>query len=442
MVATPAVALDLGIATFNVDATPPVGSALCGGSVPPVIGVNDSLSARGLILLPRTQEPVVILVVDWAGIGNAGQTRWKQALAVAVGTSVDRVVVHAIHQHDAPFCDFSVEAIMAEAGLPGEMFEPAFAMEVIQRTAFAARNALGRGVPISHIGIGKAKVEKIASNRRILGDDGKVAQVRWTACTDPLLRAEPEGTIDPWLRTVSFWNGDVPVAILSHYATHPQSYYRTGLVSADFPGMARTGREKELPDSVHMHFNGAGGNIGAGKYNDGSIKNRAVLAGRLQDGMKKAFEATRKISLKNESLGWDTEKVSLPLRTEIDLETEKKRLADTSATLAERMNSAREIAWIERVRSDHPITISRLRVGPLQMMYMPGELFVEYQLAAQNMAPDDFVCMAAYGDYGPGYIGTHVSYAEGGYETGLHTSRTAPEVEGVLLNAMKVLLSR
>ena len=37
---------------------------------------------------------------------------------------------------------------------------------------------------------------------------------------------------------------------------------------------------------------------------------------------------------------------------------------------------------------------------------MPGELFVEYQLAAQNMRPNEFVTMAAYGDYGPGDIGT------------------------------------
>jgi hypothetical protein len=32
---------------------------------------------------------------------------------------------------------------------------------------------------------------------------------------------------------------------------------------------------------------------------------------------------------------------------------------------------------------------------------MPGELFVEYQLAAKAMRPDLFVTMAAYGDYGP-----------------------------------------
>jgi hypothetical protein len=72
---------------------------------------------------------------------------------------------------------------------------------------------------------------------------------------------------------------------------------------------------------------------------------------------------------------------------------------------------------------------------------MPGELFVEYQLAAQRMRPDLFVAMAAYGDYGPGYIGTEIAYSQGGYETGPNASLVAPEVEGVLMAAMRQILS-
>jgi hypothetical protein len=72
---------------------------------------------------------------------------------------------------------------------------------------------------------------------------------------------------------------------------------------------------------------------------------------------------------------------------------------------------------------------------------MPGELFVEYQLAAQQMRPQETVCMAAYGDYGPGYIGTEIAYTQGGYEVGPNSSNTAPAVERVLMDAMKHLLS-
>lgn len=45
---------------------------------------------------------------------------------------------------------------------------------------------------------------------------------------------------------------------------------------------------------------------------------------------------------------------------------------------------------------------------------MPGELFVEYQLAAKQMRPDLHIAMAAYGDYTPGYIPTADAYPEGG----------------------------
>ena len=51
----------------------------------------------------------------------------------------------------------------------------------------------------------------------------------------------------------------------------------------------------------------------------------------------------------------------------------------------------------------------------------------------------NFVAMAAYGDYGPGYIGTRIAYSQGGYETG-PVSRVAPDVEDVLRAAMKQLL--
>ena len=46
--------------------------------------------------------------------------------------------------------------------------------------------------------------------------------------------------IDPNVALLSFWNGDQPLAVLSYYACHPQSYYRTGIPSSDFPGIARS----------------------------------------------------------------------------------------------------------------------------------------------------------------------------------------------------------
>jgi hypothetical protein len=49
--------------------------------------------------------------------------------------------------------------------------------------------------------------------------------------------------------------------------------------------------------------------------------------------------------------------------------------------------------------------------------------------------------MAAYGDYGPGYIGTQRAYAEGGYETQPTSSNVSPDAESVLIDAIKKLLT-
>ena len=56
------------------------------------------------------------------------------------------------------------------------------------------------------------------------------------------------------------------------------------------------------------------------------------------------------------------------------------------------------------------------------------------------MRPDLFVAMAAYGEYAPGYICMKEHYQQGGYEDSPRASKVAPEVEDVLLPAMKKLL--
>ena len=188
---------------------------------------------------------------------------------------------------------------------------------MIARAAEAVRVAAREARPVTHLGLGQAEVEKVASNRRILGPDGKVKHVRYTACQDPAVRAMPVGTIDPMLKMISFWDGARPVAALTYYATHPQSYYRTGLANPDFPGMARDQRQKTT-GVPHIHFDGAGGNIGAGKWNDGSHENRQILTDRVAAGMAKAWAATVKTPIASADLGWESLPVALPAAPHLD----------------------------------------------------------------------------------------------------------------------------
>ncbi len=425
----------LRLAVFDVDATPPMGSMM---AYDPVKAQGEiGLRGRGVIVL-GAGEPIVLCALDWIGISNEGHDVFRQTLADAAGTTRQRVAVHTVHQHDAPECDFATERLLRERGLPVGRYEGSFAHVVLERLTAAVRASLSESKPVTHLGLGQAQVREVASNRRILGPDGKVRATRWTATPDPALRAEPEGTIDPIVSLISFWNGDQPLAVLSYYACHPQSYYRTGIANPDFPGIARFLRQQQVPDALHVHFNGAGGNVGAGKYNDGSHATRWVLAQRLADGMKRAWETTEKFALTVKDIGWEVVPVALPPAAHLKESELEAALRGSDKSL--QSGAAAQLVWLQRCQAGHRTELSCLRLGPARVLHTPGELFVEYQLAAKQMRHDLFIAMAAYGDYGPGYIGTAPAYEQGGYETGPHASSLAPGVEAVLLDSLRKLL--
>lgn len=421
------------IATFDVDATPPIGSRL---TYDPMINTGEqTLRARGIVLLGGG-EPIVLCSVDWIGIANESQDLFKEALAEAAGTIPNRVVVHTVHQHDAPICDFTAEKILKENNIPVGCFDGAFAREVIGRLQSSIRLSLKEVKEVTEIGIGSAEVYQVASNRRVYKKEGRIVTMRGSSSKDSLLRSMPEGLIDPDVSLVSFWNNDVPLAVLSFYATHPQSYYLTKIANPDFPGIARFLRQLAVPDAIHVHFNGAGGNVAAGKYNDGSHENRFILAKRMADGMERAWNNTKKFSVRTEDLGWDTENLLLPYRDKVK-EIETAMFQMDSRSLANNMG---RLGWYKRRVEGKGIEIACLRIHSARILFLPGELFVEYQLAAKKMAPDHFIAMAAYGDYGPFYIGTEAAYAEGGYE--IESSPVTAESEKLILAKIKRLLDR
>jgi hypothetical protein len=427
----------LRVATFDVDATPPIGSLM---AYDPVTNHWElGLRARGIVLL-GAGEPIVLCAMDWIGLANEGHDAFRDALARAAVTSPRRVAVHTLHQHDAPDCDFSAERILNEAGLDPRQFEGRFQRQVLADLERAVRESLPRAQPLTHLGLGEARVDQVASNRRILGPDGKVRATRWTATKEPAIRAEPEGTIDPILSLVSLWNGERPVAVLSYYATHPQSYYRTGMPNPDFPGLARFLRQLAVPAALHIHFTGAGGNIGAGKYNDGSPENRLALAERLADGMRRAWESTKRQPISAADVSWTVESVALPPAKHLIAAKLESDLKERPGAFAAAGGASR-LAWLRRCQAGHQLEVQCLKLGRSRILHLPGELFVEYQLAAKAARPDLFVALAAYGDYAPWYIGTEVAYGEGGYETGPDASNVAPEVEAVLMAAIRKLLS-
>ena len=426
---------ELRVGTFEVDATPKIGAPL---AYDPTKEITVPLSCRGIVLL-GDQKPVVLCTVDWLGIANGAQEKFRASLAGAVGTTADRVAVHTLHQHDAPRCDLTAAEILEPFGQTAAHFDVPFIEQVIKNASAAAAMAAKQSKPVVSIGVGRAEVKDVASNRRMLGPDGKVFATRYTACNDEKMRSLPTGVIDPVLRSLTFFGSTDPIAVLTFYATHPQSYYRTGGANPDFPGMARNARQVET-GVFHVHFNGAGGNIGAGKFNDGSTENRQVLADKVANGMREAFAHQQKEDATKLTLDWQALPIAIPLASHLNHQELEAAVASDETPFALRVHSAEKLAFLRRAEAGVMIPIGRLKLGENQLLFMPGELFVEYQLAAQHMLPDSNIFMAAYGEYGTFYIGTRVAYPQGGYETSIGASNVAPETEAVLLGAMRELL--
>jgi len=421
----------LKISVFDVDATPPVGSYL---AYDQMVGTWDmGLRAKGLVLT-GAGAPIVLCAIDWIGISNESQEVFKQTLADAAGTDPKRVVIHTLHQHDAPICDFSVEKTLNEMGIAPMNFDSSFQREFLARLGKAVGESLKNLRSVTDVSIGKAPVYQVASNRRIV-KDGKVGEMRGSSCTNAALRAEPEGLIDPDVTLIGFWEGETPVAVMTFYATHPQSYYQTKIANPDFPGIARFYRQIAVPAALHIHFTGAGANVAAGKYNDRSFENRMILAGRLADGMERAWKNSQKMPLTAASVSWQTEPIALPVRDEVIRKTESQI---ATANWVYRSDNMTSITWAKRAQSGKKIDIACLTAGKARVLFAPGELFVEYQLAAKALRPDLAVSVAAYCEYGPSYIGTKEAYSQGGYE--INVSPVTGDSEEIMMNAFRKLL--
>ncbi len=427
---------NLHIAPFRFDVSPPKGHSLCGGWIKPVVGYDDTLEAIGYVLLGAGQ-PIVVCAVDWTGLLNDAHIAWRKALAEAAGTTIDRVAVQCVHQHNAPFACLNAEQIVLDQGDLPHIVELDFFNTCLDKGRKAITAALPKAEPVTHVAHSQGKVDKVASNRRIDRDkNGKIKRMRGSSCRDESLRAMTEGIIDPWLKTIAFYNKDKKLVSSHYYSTHPMSYYGDGRVSSDFTGIARKQRQQQEPGCTHIYFTGCAGNVSAGKYNDGSHEMRNILAKRIYDGMV----ASEK-QLKPEPVGtvsWKSYDILPPARGIFNEEDLKKKISNKANSVVNRNRPSYTLAWIQRLQKKIPITLSSLQMNDIKTLHLPAESFIEYQLRAQSIQPDQFIATAAYGDGGPWYIPIAEEYPTGGYEVSV--AFCDPKVDDVMTQGMKSLL--
>jgi hypothetical protein len=419
------------VATFEADITIPIGHACMGGGVDDAKEIADPLFAKGFVLT-GAGRPVVVIALDWCQCNNDSYDRWRDVLAEAASTTRERVMLATVHQHDAPICDLTAQKLLDEQGLAGYNCDPKFHEQAVRRTAEALKQSLGSFRTVTHVGVGQAKVERVASNRRVVSPEGAIGWGRGSASGN--VYDAPEGEIDPWLKTISLWDGDTPVLAWSCYAVHPMSHYGKGSVSADFPGMARARRQSDDPSVFQIYFTGCAGDTTVGKYNTGDPANRPVLADRLYRGMLAAWKNTKRQPLGE--VVFRVAELPLPARNDgaYTIEAMQKTLADPQATRWQRISAALGLSWRQRVDSGQPVDVPCLDLagGAAQFTILPAESFVGYQLGAQRLRPDSLVMVAGFGDGAAGYVPTDQCWRDGYND---HYCWVPPMTEQLILRA-------
>src|SRR5262245_40863341 len=122
--------LECHLATFDVDATPPLGHSLCGGWIKAAEAADDPLRMRGVILT-GAGLPIVLAALDWTGVQNESHRIWTESLAEAAHTTPDRVALHSVHQHNAPFVDHQGNTLLKRAGLAPLLFDERFLADLV-----------------------------------------------------------------------------------------------------------------------------------------------------------------------------------------------------------------------------------------------------------------------------------------------------------------------
>src|SRR5580765_1516563 len=101
------------LSTFKVDVTPPLGHALCGGWIKPASKIGTPLYCIGIVL-QGPDAPIVMAALDWTGVLNDAHSEFTKVIAKAAHTTPERVALHCVHQHNAPFVDLMAQKLVNE----------------------------------------------------------------------------------------------------------------------------------------------------------------------------------------------------------------------------------------------------------------------------------------------------------------------------------------
>ncbi|MDQ0920257.1 neutral/alkaline non-lysosomal ceramidase N-terminal domain-containing protein [Paenibacillus sp. V4I5] len=397
--------IKLGFSECTV--TPPVGIWLGGFSnrTAPSTGVRDHLRAQVMWLesTDREEEHVVV-VVDQVGLTRSWTDTLQERLQHLWGLRSDQVLVHWTHTHCAPLYREPTP------GFEHAVFSSDYFNGLIDAIIEVSRSARDDMEPVSlFFGTGSSD---LAFSRRLIVDGQNV------------FAANPYGVVDHDVPVVKASRSDGSCKlVLFSYACHP-TITNGLLISAEFPGVARSLIEKRIPGTQAMFLQGCGADAVVGVVS--SEKERYLLQDQWEDveaaGRSLAWKVLLTLAHQMEpviddTLAGFTESCYptfeyFPARIELEERAKGEHVGDSRWANFLLQRFPDEPIWPLNIEA----RVHGLRLGDIYFLGHPGEVVAAYGLRLKERHPKLRLITLGYCHSQIGYIPRRSMYDEGGYE--------------------------
>ena len=454
----------------QVDITPKAGTHLAGSisNRRPAQSVIDPIYVRACVFESNEQK-ICILSFDLLAITEEYTKFIKKAASKRLGFDENAIMVHVVQNHSAPSCG----AIMFDTDFPLELpqeleyltgAESGYSDYAAEQAIKAIEKAC-ESLKSVQIGVGSGVRADLAFNRRGVTRDGTVTMPWFYSGQEkplgPIDIRYMEGPIDPEVGVFCARDNDMRmVTMLLHYTCHPVNVYATNfnVVSGDWPGAWAEEMQKAYSTAcIPLVLNGCCGNINPWPpFTPDFVPDHRRMGKGLAD---MACTVIRKMTFSDSAvLDWRVRRVGLPYR-----EIPGERLAEVEKILSEYPQPKRNEAdpekidgnWFEAASTKSieycrkrwpdcfPYEIQVLRIGDTAFVGLPGEPFVEGQLAIKIGSPANFTYIAHMTSHYVGYIPTKDACRRGGHEANpkcTYWAKLAPEALDIIVNATIDLL--
>jgi hypothetical protein len=421
----PAAAPPRQVGAASVDITPdyPIRLSGYGGRREPNAGIAQHIFAKALAIGSDEEAPAVLVTVDNVGVPGSMRAEVLRRLATKTKVRSERFAICSSHTHCAPML-MGVLTNLFSMDIPAEHLAAIerYTRELTDKIEQVALAALADRQP-AQLAWGVGQVG-FANNRRAFPDKPVDHDL-------PVLRVtSPDGKVR---------------AVFASYACHCTTI-GIDSIHGDWSGCAQEALQREFPGAIALIALGCGG--------DQNPMPRRTMELVLQYGEAVGAEAKRLVQgtmtpltgpLECRTKEIELAFAPLPTREEWQALAESK-----SASIA--YHAKKNLARLERgepLPTHLPYLVQCWSFGrDLAMVFLPGEVTVDYGLRIKREFDHARVWVNAYSNDVPCYIPSRRVLDEGGYEGGgamLYYDRPtkfAPDVEERIIAAVHEVVPR